>query len=112
LHAACSVSSDPPSTPWQLPSVPTRRSSDLPKQKPTDAKPAAIDDFNLPTISETRNWPWMAGTCLIEGGNVTWYGDLRTEEIKKKDRKSTRLNSSHVKISYAVFCLKKKTQTL
>src|SRR5690606_14521286 len=27
-----------------------------------------------------------------------------------KDRKSTRLNSSHVKISYAVFCLKKKNQ--
>src|SRR5690606_40511251 len=27
----------------------------------------------------------------------------------RKDRKSTRLNSSHVKISYAVFCLKKKT---
>src|SRR3989442_8241120 len=26
-----------------------------------------------------------------------------------KDRKSTRLNSSHVRISYAVFCLKKKT---
>src|SRR5690606_41004653 len=28
--------------------------------------------------------------------------------VKSKDRKSTRLNSSHVKISYAVFCLKKK----
>src|SRR5690606_5972636 len=28
-----------------------------------------------------------------------------------RDRKSTRLNSSHVKISYAVFCLKKKTTT-
>src|SRR5690606_41531318 len=28
-----------------------------------------------------------------------------------RDRKSTRLNSSHVKISYAVFCLKKKTKT-
>src|SRR6266511_5475360 len=28
------------------------------------------------------------------------------------DRKSTRLNSSHVKISYAVFCLKKKKNTL
>src|SRR5690554_7757419 len=27
---------------------------------------------------------------------------------KKEDRKSTRLNSSHVRISYAVFCLKKK----
>src|SRR5436309_13620137 len=31
-----------------------------------------------------------------------------TERIRRKDRKSTRLNSSHVKISYAVFCLKKK----
>src|SRR5699024_12272458 len=29
-------------------------------------------------------------------------------ERKKLDRKSTRLNSSHVSISYAVFCLKKK----
>src|SRR3712207_8436392 len=33
----------------------------------------------------------------------------RVEEIKKADRKSTRLNSSHANISYAVFCLKKKT---
>src|SRR5690625_5618691 len=32
-----------------------------------------------------------------------WEGDLEL-----KDRKSTRLNSSHVAISYAVFCLKKK----
>src|SRR5690606_39704917 len=30
----------------------------------------------------------------------------------RPDRKSTRLNSSHVKISYAVFCLKKKKQLL
>src|SRR5690554_7034471 len=30
--------------------------------------------------------------------------------IKEADRKSTRLNSSHVRISYAVFCLKKKKQ--
>src|SRR5690606_39339292 len=30
---------------------------------------------------------------------------------RKIDRKSTRLNSSHVKISYAVFCLKKKKKT-
>src|SRR5690606_39701078 len=34
---------------------------------------------------------------------------LTTDEGKSLDRKSTRLNSSHVKISYAVFCLKKKT---
>src|SRR5690606_40134312 len=30
-------------------------------------------------------------------------------QTPRRDRKSTRLNSSHVKISYAVFCLKKKT---
>src|SRR3712207_9017036 len=33
-----------------------------------------------------------------------WYG----EELFARDRKSTRLNSSHANISYAVFCLKKK----
>src|SRR5699024_11942018 len=31
------------------------------------------------------------------------------ERVLQQDRKSTRLNSSHVSISYAVFCLKKKT---
>src|SRR5690606_40295802 len=34
--------------------------------------------------------------------------DLRSMLKMARDRKSTRLNSSHVKISYAVFCLKKK----
>src|SRR5690625_6103011 len=33
------------------------------------------------------------------------------QPISRQDRKSTRLNSSHVAISYAVFCLKKKTET-
>src|SRR3989442_8767268 len=31
--------------------------------------------------------------------------------LRDEDRKSTRLNSSHVRISYAVFCLKKKKKT-
>src|SRR5690625_6478835 len=35
-------------------------------------------------------------------------GHYEAVEITFKDRKSTRLNSSHVAISYAVFCLKKK----
>src|SRR5436309_11018250 len=35
-------------------------------------------------------------------------GQLQGGERAIRDRKSTRLNSSHVKISYAVFCLKKK----
>src|SRR2546421_7594958 len=33
------------------------------------------------------------------------------EAIEETDRKSTRLNSSHDQISYAVFCLKKKTRS-
>src|SRR5438445_7463073 len=33
------------------------------------------------------------------------------EQIFRKDRKSTRLNSSHANISYAVFCLKKKKKS-
>src|SRR6266496_4596448 len=35
----------------------------------------------------------------------------RPDEHRARDRKSTRLNSSHVEISYAVFCLKKKKKT-
>src|SRR2546426_2218978 len=35
-------------------------------------------------------------------------GGLRVDPRTRRDRKSTRLNSSHLVISYAVFCLKKK----
>src|SRR5690625_610378 len=37
------------------------------------------------------------------------YERLDRRRLTRKDRKSTRLNSSHVAISYAVFCLKKQT---
>src|SRR5699024_11525532 len=46
-----------------------------------------------------------------------WSKDLILEDLhvigatEDGDRKSTRLNSSHVSISYAVFCLKKKKNT-
>src|SRR5256885_9774387 len=36
------------------------------------------------------------------------YGTMGFDNTSIKDRKSTRLNSSHLVISYAVFCLKKK----
>src|SRR2546422_8143898 len=45
-------------------------------------------------------------TLRVGVGNL-----LRGERSTKQDRKSTRLNSSHGYISYAVFCLKKKKQT-
>src|SRR5215469_6601608 len=49
---------------------------------------------------------WSGGPApsLRRGGR----GDRRSSPRRRPDRKSTRLNSSHVEISYAVFCLKKK----
>src|SRR5207253_10285641 len=50
-------------------------------------------------------------TCgvTLEGTLYCWgYND---ESAARRDRKSTRLNSSHVAISYAVFCLKKKIRS-
>src|SRR5215813_15571497 len=42
---------------------------------------------------------------------VLLVGHVQLEALGRLDRKSTRLNSSHVRISYAVFCLKKKKKT-
>src|SRR5690625_2181847 len=46
---------------------------------------------------------------LKETDTICYLYTGGTTELPKGDRKSTRLNSSHVAISYAVFCLKKKT---
>src|SRR5690625_6787048 len=47
--------------------------------------------------------------ALISDGYFAGVADITTTEwADQVDRKSTRLNSSHVAISYAVFCLKKK----
>src|SRR2546430_6653541 len=44
--------------------------------------------------------------------NARPSGDPPESRIRARDRKSTRLNSSHSQISYAVFCLKKKKTRL
>src|SRR5690606_39537405 len=68
-----------------------------------------------------RTWLKLRGG-QYSGANLFYFGSPKARQIlqywaaveqdRKKgwkiDRKSTRLNSSHVKISYAVFCLKKK----
>src|SRR5258707_11015778 len=48
---------------------------------------------------------------LLEGhaSELDSEGQDFLHQVYKSDRKSTRLNSSHANISYAVFCLKKKT---
>src|SRR5258705_9335698 len=44
--------------------------------------------------------------------SAVWSPDAVTTRLPSGDRKSTRLNSSHLGISYAVFCLKKKKKKL
>src|SRR5690606_31103209 len=74
----------------------------------------AVDDFvfggiekAVARIRETKAGQWLQK-------HFSSRGPISDEELWKRyqlDRKSTRLNSSHVKISYAVFCLKKKKNT-
>src|SRR5437588_3576108 len=50
-------------------------------------------------------------TEVLRVSNPRWlldFAELLVEKLATEDRKSTRLNSSHTVISYAVFCLKKK----
>src|SRR2546429_6024028 len=80
---------------------PTRRSSDL-----------------TATSARTRNWPLLELVALGQGKSGPATAGKRDGKNQKavgtyerdsvQDRKSTRLNSSHGYISYAVFCLKKK----
>src|SRR5690554_1431035 len=74
-------------------------------------------------ILRTVQSPELRGRWLVNSRNgflllmllglvMIWGEELRTLalSIVAIDRKSTRLNSSHVRTSYAVFCLKKKTR--
>src|SRR5437870_8818923 len=49
---------------------------------------------------------------IVDPARVRCPGVLQSRRLVRGDRKSTRLNSSHVAISYAVFCLKKKKKTI
>src|SRR5438309_4320755 len=72
------------------------------------------DETLLPHIGELAK---LHGSELLlvhvaDGFVARNYEQLKlaeSQEMKDEDRKSTRLNSSHSSISYAVFCLKKKT---
>src|SRR5699024_12582534 len=89
------------------PSFPTRRSSDLQKRIPV--KPiASLFAMGLSLVrrivSRRRLIP-----CARMGRDFHFH---RFHFVSPSDRKSTRLNSSHVSISYAVFCLKIKQSNL
>src|SRR5699024_12438119 len=75
---------------------------------------ANIEDFNFDEIFEGKDLFHISGITPIiskNGAKLTLEALKYAKKYNVKvslDRKSTRLNSSHVSISYAVFCLKKK----
>src|SRR2546426_5166168 len=63
---------------------------------------------NYRALLGTTNFPiWIRNSALVAVG-ATLVTVLESSLAGYRDRKSTRLNSSHLVISYAVFCLKKK----
>src|SRR5436305_9620092 len=76
-----------------------------PHPLPTELYPLSLHDA-LPICAETRRPERQA---VPAGGRLGGRRHDRQQHARlQADRKSTRLNSSHVRISYAVFCLKKK----
>src|SRR5690554_5246042 len=89
----------------------------------TEKKLTAVDDVSFSTYrgeifgllgpngaGKTTTLRCIATLIKPDKGEIIVDGiDIKNDvEVKRRDRKSTRLNSSHVRISYAVFCLKKK----
>jgi hypothetical protein len=55
--------------------------------RPPAPKPAALEDFDVPTADEGRPIPVVFGTVTVTGPNVLWYGDLGSTAITKKGGK-------------------------
>src|SRR5260221_7886513 len=67
----------------------------------------------FPYTTLFRSHDLLGDPVLVEAYADAAYATLRiTSSMYHRDRKSTRLNSSHTVISYAVFCLKKKNTFL
>src|SRR5207249_11569706 len=95
-----------------LPSFPTRRSSDLfprgtiPSRAPQNRHP--FDGLILAFALARSAKGMRTGGRFKHLQHFTGQFAIFFCDLHNRDRKSTRLNSSHVSISYAVFCLKKK----
>src|SRR5256884_2999161 len=72
---------------------------------------AAIGHDTAKIPSDLMNHDSYAGSALTQGGRIQANNSRINAGLTTRDRKSTRLNSSHGYISYAVFCLKKKKKT-
>src|SRR5690242_20812649 len=88
-----------------LRSCPTRRSSDLGAEPMLIADDATRDACTALAIKAAQ----AVGIRFASIDVVRADGAWKVLEVNSGDRKSTRLNSSHMSSSYAVSCLKKKT---
>src|SRR5690606_41548596 len=93
-------------------SFPTRRSSDLVLGL-TTLPVTQYPDIAPPTVQVIANYPGANAQTVLESviipieeqiNGVEDMTYITSTASNNGDRKSTRLNSSHVKISYAVFC--------
>src|SRR2546421_10429663 len=82
-------------------------SRDCDRASPSAASPASPSVWRTVRSSSCRSAPSTTQSCATQSSAPRTSG-CRT---RRTDRKSTRLNSSHDQISYAVFCLKKKKHT-
>src|SRR5688572_32432715 len=81
----------------------------------------AIEECHAYLVFDVTASPHLYTLSLHDALPISWRSSLRhlavldarglvhRRNVDQRDRKSTRLNSSHSQISYAVFCLKKKT---
>src|SRR2546426_2168852 len=93
---------------------------------PSSAVRVMVTPMASSSLSALSTDPWRIGprnpldnpppvrhflpTLPSRGDQMAQHRDVSTR-LPRRDRKSTRLNSSHLVISYAVFCLKKKKNT-
>src|SRR5699024_12412995 len=99
--------------PTQVPhSFPTRRSSDLTMFLTTcgiDPR-TGIAEQTVGEISIHKKMAARSRQLIVLADSSKFSMQASFHAYDFRDRKSTRLNSSHVSISYAVFCLKKKNR--
>src|SRR5690606_41951939 len=106
-HSRCLIntrhSTEAPGYPLARPPFPTRRSSDLHLlcTEPARAEPVGV---------RSKTAPLPVPQALSRDGPQREHSSTLARQPEDPDRKSTRLNSSHVKTSYAVFCMKKKKE--
>src|SRR5690606_13112934 len=87
---------------------------DVPMSRPTIILPLCTVDIavSFSSIHGAVTGDPCARTGIRQPGDRQAVGMAQVDARDVRDRKSTRLNSSHVKISYAVFCLKKKRKVI